>query len=73
MLGHFQEKDILSTMLGIRTSQRAQDHWLRSPKRKELFGPLGVTNIRTFVDSQMASSSRATRLLGSLIVSDPSV
>ena len=52
MLGHFQEKDILSTMLGIRTSQRAQDHWLRSPKRKELFGPLGCTNIRTFVDPQ---------------------
>jgi len=25
-------------------------HWLASPKRKELFGPLGVTNIRTFVD-----------------------
>lgn len=27
-------------------------HWLTSPKRKELFGPLGVTNIRTFVDPQ---------------------
>ena len=26
------------------------DHWLASPKREELFGPLGVTNIRTFVD-----------------------
>lgn len=26
------------------------DHWLASPKRKEFFGPLGVTNIRTFVD-----------------------
>ena len=26
------------------------DHWLRSPKREEFFGPLGVTNIRTFVD-----------------------
>ena len=25
-------------------------HWLASPKRKELFGPLGITNIRTFVD-----------------------
>ena len=24
--------------------------WLASPKRKELFGPLGITNIRTFVD-----------------------
>jgi hypothetical protein len=25
------------------------DHWLASPKREEVFGPLGVTNIRTFV------------------------
>ena len=28
------------------------DHWLNSPKREEFFGPLGVTNIRTFVDPQ---------------------
>jgi hypothetical protein len=27
-------------------------HWLASPKRKELFGKLGITNIRTFVDPQ---------------------
>ena len=27
-------------------------HWLASPKGKELFGPLGITNIRTFVDPQ---------------------
>ena len=26
------------------------NHWLGSPKREEFFGPLGVTNIRTFVD-----------------------
>jgi len=26
------------------------DHWLASPKREEFFAPLGVTNIRTFVD-----------------------
>ena len=26
------------------------DHWLASGKRDEFFGPLGVTNIRTFVD-----------------------
>lgn len=30
-------------------------HWLASPRRKELFGPLGVTNIRTFVDPQNAA------------------
>jgi len=29
-----------------------KDHWLASPKRKEVFGPLGVTNIRTFIDPQ---------------------
>ena len=27
-----------------------KDHWLASPKREEVFGPLGVTNIRTFVN-----------------------
>jgi hypothetical protein len=26
------------------------EHWLASPKREELLGPLGVTNIRTFVN-----------------------
>ena len=29
-----------------------KDHWLSSPKREEFFGPLGVTNIRTFVDPE---------------------
>ena len=28
------------------------DHWLASPKREEVFGPMGVTNIRTFVNPQ---------------------
>ena len=28
------------------------DHWLASPKREEVFGPLGVTNSRTFVNPQ---------------------
>ena len=27
-----------------------KDHWLASPKREEFLGPLGVTNIRLFVD-----------------------
>ena len=31
------------------------EHWLASPKREEVFGPLGVTNIRTFVDPQNPS------------------
>jgi hypothetical protein len=29
-----------------------QKHWLASPKRQEVFGPLGVTNIRTFIDPE---------------------
>ena len=29
-----------------------KDHWLASPKREEVMGPLGITNIRTFVDPQ---------------------
>jgi hypothetical protein len=28
------------------------DHWLASNKREEFFGPLGITNIRTFVDPE---------------------
>ena len=28
------------------------EHWLASPKREEVFGPLGITNIRTFVDPE---------------------
>ena len=31
------------------------EHWLASPRREEFFGPLGVTNIRTFVDPQNPS------------------
>jgi len=27
------------------------DHWLASPKREEIFGPLGIT-VRTFVDPE---------------------
>jgi hypothetical protein len=38
LIGHHDVKD--------------KDHWLASPKREEVFGPLGVTNIRTFVDPQ---------------------
>ena len=32
-----------------------KDHGLASPKREEFFGPLGVTNIRTFVDPEKPS------------------
>ena len=32
-----------------------RDHSLASPRREQFFGPLGVTNIRTFVDPQNPS------------------
>jgi hypothetical protein len=38
VIGHHDVKDV--------------EHWLASPKRKEFFEPLGVTNIRTFVDPE---------------------
>ena len=38
-----------------------KDHWLASLKREEVFGPLGVTNIRTFVDPQ--NSTRVAVLM----------
>ena len=28
------------------------DHWLESPRRREFFGPLGVTEIKTYVDPE---------------------
>jgi hypothetical protein len=32
-----------------------KDHWLASATREEFFGPLGVTNIREFVDPTNAT------------------
>ena len=42
-----------------------KDHWLASPKREEVLGPLGVTNIRLFVDPQ-----NPTRVGGMMDVPD---
>jgi hypothetical protein len=39
----------MPTLFGYHDVEDA-DHWLASPKREEVFGPLGVTNIRTFVN-----------------------
>jgi hypothetical protein len=41
----------MPTVIGYHDVKDTQ-HWLASPKREEFFGPLGVTNIRTFVDPQ---------------------
>jgi len=40
----------MPTVIGYHNISKGAQHWLTSPKRKELFGPLGITNIRTFVD-----------------------
>src|SRR6188472_1936758 len=42
-----------------------KDHWLASPKREEFLRPLGVTNIRLFVDPE-----NPTRVGGLMDVSD---
>ena len=41
----------MPTVIGHHDVKDTQ-HWLASPKREEVFGPLGVTNIRTFVDPE---------------------
>jgi len=46
------KEDVMPTIIGHHNITKGAKHWLTSPKRKELFGPLGVTNIRTFVDPQ---------------------
>ena len=40
----------MPTVIGHHDITKGKDHWLSSPKRAELFGALGVTNIRTFVN-----------------------
>ncbi len=42
----------MPTIIGYHNITKGAKHWLTSPKRKEFFGSLGVTNIRTFVDPQ---------------------
>ena len=42
----------MPTIIGHHNITKDTKHWLSSPKRKELFGSLGITNIRTFVDPQ---------------------
>ena len=41
----------MPTVIG-RHDVKDTKHWLASPKREEIFGPLGVTNIRTFVNPE---------------------
>ncbi len=40
----------MPTVLAHHKISKGLQHWLKSPKREEFFGALGVTNIRTFVN-----------------------
>ena len=40
----------MPTVIGRHDISKDKDHWLSSPKQAEVFGALGVTNIRTFVN-----------------------
>ena len=42
----------MPTVVAHHDISKGKDHWLSSPKREEVFGPLGVTYIRTFVNPQ---------------------
>jgi hypothetical protein len=42
----------MPTIIGHHKITKGAKHWLESPKRKEIFGAVGITNIRTFVDPQ---------------------
>jgi hypothetical protein len=49
MVGSQTKRSLMPTVIGYH-DVKDTDHWLASPKREEFFGPLGVSNIRTFVD-----------------------
>jgi hypothetical protein len=42
----------MPSVIGHHDISKGKDHWLASSKREEFFGPLGVTNIRTFVNPE---------------------
>jgi hypothetical protein len=47
-----EKEDAMPTVVAHHNITKGSKHWLTSSKRKEFFAPLGVTNIRTFVDPQ---------------------
>jgi hypothetical protein len=51
-VGRDEKEDAVPTIVAHHNITKGSKHWLTSPKRNELFAPLGVTNIRTFVDPQ---------------------
>lgn len=42
----------MPTVIAHHDISKGKEHWLASPKRQEVFEPLGVTNIRTFVNPE---------------------
>ena len=42
----------MATIIAHHNITKGAEHWLNSPKRAELFGQLGIEDIRTFVDPQ---------------------
>lgn len=42
----------MPTVIAHHDISKGKEHWLNSTKREELFGPLGITTIRTFVNPQ---------------------
>jgi hypothetical protein len=42
----------MPTVVAYHDLKKDKAHWLSSSKREEVFGPLGVTNIRTFADPE---------------------
>src|SRR6266576_3336844 len=52
--GQLDKGETMLTIIGHH-DVKDTEHWLASTKREEFFGPLGVSNIRTFVDPQNPS------------------
>jgi hypothetical protein len=54
--GPLEHRSRMPTVVAHHKISKGKDHWLSSSKREEVFGPLGVTNIRTFVDPRDPTS-----------------
>lgn len=37
-------------VVAVHRITKGKDHWLNSPKREAFFGPLGVSNLQTYVN-----------------------
>ena len=48
MLDNLKGRSVMTTAMILHDVDDV-DHWLKSPKREEVFGPMGIT-VRTFID-----------------------